>query len=162
MHRHDVRGSRSGLLALLDAGADASGLLGSARALAPADGSAGDALRARPVVSRRVLAASALLLVALVAGLYVGLRDGRAGVAPTRLHAASHLRSAASSRRKGLSSLPLAAQGPVSDALGAESPAYRFRALKGGILGASPAQHLQHELQPLRRLRQLGLHAGRT
>ncbi len=44
--------------------------------------------------------------------------------APWRL---SYVRTGASSHRKGLSSLPLAAQGPVSEALGAEDPAYRVR-----------------------------------
>ena len=36
------------------------------------------------------------------------------------------------SAQRGLASLPLAAQGPISQALGAESPAYRVRAARGG------------------------------
>ena len=73
------------------------------------------------------------------------------------LRASSHLRAGASSHRKGLSSLPPAAQGPVSEALGADNPAYRVRASSGGISRGEPRAASQHELQPLGDLRELGL-----
>ena len=46
-----------------------------------------------------------------------------------------------SSKRAGLLSLPQAAQGPVSRALGADDPAYSLRASNGAFAGSSPAQH---------------------
>jgi hypothetical protein len=51
-----------------------------------------------------------------------------------RTHTVSH---------EGLSSLPLAARGPISAALGADSPSYRVSAYHGGFEAASPAQHLR-------------------
>ena len=119
------------------------GALGAAGAFRPAvpvgDGSA---LGARLGLPWRVLAASLLLLVVLGGVLHETLAGGRASVAPAGFRASSHLRAGASAHRKGLSSLPLPAQGPISDALGAESPAYRVRAFRGGFRVASPAQHL--------------------
>ncbi len=44
--------------------------------------------------------------------------------------------------REGLLSMPLAARGPVSAALGADSPIYRVRAIGDGFTAATPAQHL--------------------
>ena len=76
--------------------------------------------------------------------LYEGLAGGRSSAAPAaRFHASSHLRPGASPHKKGLSSLPLGAQGPISQALGAESPAYRVSASRSGFSGASPAQRLR-------------------
>ena len=46
------------------------------------------------------------------------------------------------SARKGLLGLPLGAQGPVSEALGADSPAYRLAASGAGFAGTNPAQRL--------------------
>jgi hypothetical protein len=56
-------------------------------------------------------------------------------VAPlaARFHAISH---------GSLLSLPLAAQAPVSEALGGDSPAYRVSADRAGFSAANPAQHL--------------------
>jgi IPT/TIG domain/FG-GAP repeat len=45
--------------------------------------------------------------------------------------------------RGGLSSLPVAARGPVSAALGSADPRYRVRASKGGFEAVNPAQRLQ-------------------
>ena len=42
----------------------------------------------------------------------------------------------------GLQSLPVAAQGPVSAALGADGQAYRVSGLRGRFTASSPAQHL--------------------
>ena len=87
---------------------------------------------------------AALLSLALGAALYEGLAGGRSSVAPAaRFRASSHLRPGASPHKKGLSSLPLAAQGPISQALGAENPAYRVSASRGGFAAASPAQRLR-------------------
>jgi FG-GAP repeat len=83
----------------------------------------------------RALLAAALLSLALGAGVYEGLGGGRLSVAPAA--ARSHAFS-----QKGLLSLPLAAQGPVAAALGANNPAYRVSADPGGFSAASPAQHL--------------------
>ena len=102
----------------------------------------GQALRAWPAVPWRALLACALLSLALGAALYDSLAGGRVSVAPARFRASSHLHAGASSRRKGLSSLPPAAQGPVSEAVGADSRAYRVGASGNGFRAASPAQHL--------------------
>ena len=102
----------------------------------------GPALRAGSAVPWRALVACALLSLALGAALYESLAGGRASVAPARFRASSHLHAGASSHRKGLSSLPLAAQGPVSEAVGADSRAYRVGASGSGFRAASPAQHL--------------------
>jgi hypothetical protein len=45
--------------------------------------------------------------------------------------------------RRGLSSLPLTAQGPISGALGADDPAYRISSSSGGFRAVSPAQRLK-------------------
>jgi hypothetical protein len=86
------------------------------------------------VVSLGVLVAAAMWSLTLGAALYQSLAGGRSSVAgATRARAFSH---------KGLLGLPLAAQGPVSAALGADNPAYRVRAWNGGFRAVSPAQHL--------------------
>jgi hypothetical protein len=78
--------------------------------------------------------AAVVLSLAIGTLLYQGLTGGRSSVAPAaRTHAVSH---------EGLSSLPLAARGPVSAALGAGDPGYRVSAERGGFRTASPAQHL--------------------
>jgi hypothetical protein len=78
----------------------------------------GVALRGGVLLPWRTLLAAALLALAVGVALDGGLGRGGAPVAPAavRAHGLS---------RKGLSSLPLTAQGPVSAAMGADSPAYR-------------------------------------
>jgi hypothetical protein len=97
----------------------------------PMDLSATDrmALRAGAVVPWRALVAAALVSLALGAALYLGLAGGRSSVAP-----------AARSRgysREGLLSLPLAAQGPVSAAVGAHDPSYLVRWGRAGLHAVS-------------------------
>ena len=93
------------------------------------------ALVDRGVPGWRGLLTAAVLSIALGAGLYEGLPGGRSPVS-------SAARSHKGFSQKGLLSLPLAAQGPVAAALGADSPAYRVRANGGGFRAASPEQHL--------------------
>ncbi|HTU77849.1 MAG TPA: hypothetical protein VMF09_03740 [Solirubrobacteraceae bacterium] len=95
------------------------------------------ALTAKAPAVRAVLAAAVLSL-ALGVSLYETFARGHA-VPPL---AAAHQRSERLARA-GLLSLPLAAQGPVSEMLGSESRAYRVRASAGGFSAASPAQHLR-------------------
>ena len=122
-------------------------MLASAGALQTAHRSAGEGVAhgGRTVVSWRALVAAALLSLAVGAVLYLEASAGRrSSVIPAaRSGASSYARSGASSHRKGLSSLPLAAQGPVSGALGADNPAYRVSAFNGGFAATSPAQHLR-------------------
>src|SRR5438132_13841563 len=68
----------------------------------------------------RSLVVAALLSVAVGAALFVGSTDQRS----SRAHRAH---PGASTHKQGLFSLPGAAQGPVSQALGADIPAYRMR-----------------------------------
>jgi phosphodiesterase/alkaline phosphatase D-like protein len=121
-------------------------MLEAAGALQSANGGLSErGLRATAAVSWHALLAAALLALALGAALYEGLSGGRSSVAPAaRLHAATQLHPGAASHKKGLglSSLPLAAQGPISQALGADSPAYRVSASRTGFAAASPAQRL--------------------
>jgi hypothetical protein len=92
-------------------------------------------LRARAAVPWRALVAAALLSLALGAALLQGLAGQRSSVAPAgRPHGFS---------QKGLLSLPVAAQGPVSERLGADNPAYQVSTSKGGFAAASPAQRLR-------------------
>ncbi len=102
------------------------------------------ALGPKVVVPWRALLVAGLLCLALAAALYEGLAARHASV-PSAGHfrAASHLRSRPSSHQQSLSSLPLGAQGPISDALGAEDPAYRVRASNGGLSAASPTQRFR-------------------
>jgi hypothetical protein len=110
-------------------------MLGSA-ALQTADGSVGArvTLGARVVVSWRALVAAAVLSLVLGAALFPGLAGERSSVAPA-------VRSGGFSH-EGLLSLPLATQGPVSAAIGADEPAYRVSASSGGFAAVSPAQRL--------------------
>ncbi len=105
---------------------------------------ASDGIALRAGVSWRALVAAAVLALLLAAALWQGLAGERSSVAPAaHFHASSHLRSRPSAQeRKGLSTLPLGAQGPISQALGAENPAYRIGAFKGGFAASSPAQRL--------------------
>jgi YD repeat-containing protein len=78
--------------------------------------------------------AAALLLLALGVALATNLTGGRSSVpVATRSHAFSH---------ESLLSLPMAAQGPVSAALGADGQAYRVSRSDGGFRASSPTQHL--------------------
>jgi len=111
-------------------------MLREAAALQTANGSVSDrtAFRAGAVVSWRALVAAAVLSLVIGAALFQGVAGERSSVAATvRPGGFSH---------KGLISLPLAAQGPVSAAMGADSPAYRVSATGGGFAAASPAQRL--------------------
>jgi len=84
--------------------------------------------------SWQVLLAAALLALAVGTGAHETLGGGRSEVAPTvRSHHFS---------REGLLSLPVAAQGPVSAALGADGQAYRVSRWEGALQASSPAQHL--------------------
>ncbi len=103
---------------------------------APVDLSVGEpaAVRAGAVVPWRALSAAALLSLALGAALWLGLAGGRASLAPG-------VRSGAYSR-EGLLGLPLAAQGPVSAALGAHDPSYLVRWGRAGLHAVSGGQGL--------------------
>src|SRR5271156_1111517 len=85
---------------------------------------------ARTPLTWRALVAAALLSLALGVVLYESLVKGGSSVAPAQhLRASSRLKPAASTHgQKGLGSLPAAAQGPISQALGAGNPAYRVSA----------------------------------
>jgi hypothetical protein len=92
------------------------------------------ALGARALLPLRALLAAALLSLALGAALYASL-NGRRSATPVAVR--SHGLS-----QQGLLSLPPAARGPVSAALGADSPAYGVSATAAGFTASSPAQHL--------------------
>jgi DNA-binding beta-propeller fold protein YncE len=105
------------------------------------------ALGPRGLLGWRALVAAALLSLALVAALYAALA-GQSSTLASGPHAGGRLRTAAglrsqrnSARRASLLSLPQAAQGPASRALGADDPAYSLRASNGAFAGASPTQH---------------------
>jgi hypothetical protein len=87
----------------------------------------------------RVLIALALAALALGVAMFGVVLDH--GFGGTSRPAASGVR-AHSYSREGLLSLPLAAQGPVSAALGANSRAYLVTPAAGGFRAASPGQHL--------------------
>ena len=82
---------------------------------------------------RRVLLMAAML--SLVCGVALLDAAGRHSSVPVAVHAHGF-------SQKGLLSLPLAAQGPVSAALGDNNPAYRVGTEEGGFEAASPAQRL--------------------
>ncbi len=88
-----------------------------------------------PALPWRLVLAAALLSLLLGAALWQGLPGGRSST----LGAA---RSGGISR-EDVSSLPLAAQGPVSRALGAADPAYRIGAFRGGFQAVSAPQRLR-------------------
>jgi hypothetical protein len=87
-------------------------------------------------VPRHALAAAALLALALA--LAVALSHLLAGARPAAVPAARHGGLA----QPGLASLPPAAQGPVSAAVGADDPAYRVRRSDGALTAISPGQRL--------------------
>jgi trimeric autotransporter adhesin len=93
------------------------------------------ALSGRFALPWRALLTAALLSVALGVGVSEWLTAERSTPLPGA--PAHHALT-----RQGLLSLPLAAQGPISQALGANSPAYRVHRTTGGFVAASPAQHL--------------------
>jgi phosphodiesterase/alkaline phosphatase D-like protein len=119
---------------------------GSARALQTANGRVGEGIAPAPIAgaSRRAFLALALLAIAIVVAVYAGMAGRHSSAVPAAgLRASSRIHPGASSQKKGLLSLPLAAQGPVSEALGAGSPAYRIGASAGGFAGSSPTQHFR-------------------
>ena len=83
----------------------------------------------------RALAVAAVLVLALGAALHQGLTGGRPSVSAMFARPHGFL-------QKGLLGLPLAAQGPVSAALGDDIPAYRLSAGEGGFRASNPAQQL--------------------
>src|SRR5438876_46817 len=89
------------------------------------------AQRARPPVRESALVTAALLSLALGIALYKGLTGEHSSPAP-----AAHHRLA--EPQNGLLSLPPTARGPISSALGAEDPAYRVGASRGGFEAANP------------------------
>jgi hypothetical protein len=97
-------------------------------------------LLARPVLAWRTIAVAALLSLALAGALLgVSFYRGRGGARPQALPSANR----GVSRLVALSSLPTAAQGPISEALGAKSSTYRVRASPAGLEADNPAQHLR-------------------
>jgi IPT/TIG domain/FG-GAP repeat len=94
---------------------------------------------AAAAVSGRALVAAGLLSLLLGGVLSERLGHQRGSVFALHSGASSH----AVSSHKGLVTLPLAAQGSISGALGADSPTYRVRASGTGFRATSPAQHLQ-------------------
>ncbi len=98
---------------------------------------AGAVLGGRAALSSGWLVALAVLSLALGAALFEGLMAGQSSsVAPATARSREHV------SRQSLLSLPLAARGPVSAALGADSPAYRVAAAGGALTASNPAQHL--------------------
>jgi IPT/TIG domain/FG-GAP repeat len=94
--------------------------------------------RTAVAATARTLVAAALLSVLLGWVFFERADHQHAGVFATGSHRAPHA-IAAGNR---LASLPVAAQGPISRALGADNPAFRVRPSGGGLQAASPAQHL--------------------
>jgi hypothetical protein len=92
-------------------------------------------LGTRVGVSRRHLVAAALAALALAYALSHALGAGHRSLAPVVRHRPAR-------PQPGLSSLPPAAQGPISAALGADDPAYHVNASSGGFEAANPAQRL--------------------
>jgi IPT/TIG domain/FG-GAP repeat len=96
---------------------------------------------ARPAAAWRALVVLALLSLALVAVRYHWQGSSRSGApANARPHA---VLEPSASPLLGLSSLPAAARGPVSAALGADNPAYRVSHSPAGLAAANPAQRLR-------------------
>ena len=87
-----------------------------------------------------LVAALLALALALAATLYGTVVGGRSTARHSTTRHSSRAHDAA--RSEGLFSLPGAAQGPVSNALGAESSAYRIRARTDRLTASSPAQRL--------------------
>ena len=89
---------------------------------------------ARPLARSRTLVAAALVSLALAAILVHGLGGARTADLPRVRPVASGL-----TQSEGL---PLAAQGPISNAIGADSTAYRVRTTRSGLRLSNPAQDL--------------------
>jgi hypothetical protein len=123
-----------------------SAALGPLGAVQTAGRPVGDGVALWPTAGRprRALAVGLLVAIAFGVALYAGLM-GRHGssAAPARLQASTQVHPETTSQKKGLLSLPLAAQRPVSAALGADSPVYRMSASPGGFVGTSPTQHFR-------------------
>ena len=98
------------------------------------------AANARRVLWVQRLGSWPLLLAAALLALAVGTTV-RESLPSGRSSGAAHVRGHRFSRA-GLESLPVAAQGPVSAALGAEGQAYRVSRHGGGFTASSPGQHL--------------------
>jgi hypothetical protein len=91
------------------------------------------AVRARPRIGWRAPLIAGALAIALAAALYAVDRD-RSSVAPAaRTHTVTS---------RGLASLPLGAQGPASNAVAANDPAYAIRGQAFGLHAQNPAQSL--------------------
>jgi hypothetical protein len=91
----------------------------------------------------RALVAGALLALAIGVALYGSVTGERGGLPGGHRSGASvPVRPHEDLSQAGLLSLPPAAQGSVSAALGAESPSYGVHASGHGFGAASPAQHL--------------------
>ena len=95
----------------------------------------------------RALVAAGLLSLALALTLAAAL-TGQSSTRASGQHVGGRLSTAAglrshrnSAKTAGLLSLPQAAQGPVSQALGADDPAFSLRASNGSFAAASPTQH---------------------
>ncbi len=88
-------------------------------------------LLAKPSVSLRALAAAALLVLGIALSQALSAR-----------HNTSKAGASVAARAGGLASLPVAALGPVSTALGAESPTYRVHSSAAGVELSNPAQRL--------------------
>jgi hypothetical protein len=94
----------------------------------------------RSTATHRAMTLRRALVVVLVALLAIGVVLHK-GIGGSRRPVVSGVRAGAY-HQEGLLSLPAAAQGPVSAALGGSSNAYRVVSAAGGFHAASPAQHL--------------------
>ncbi len=88
----------------------------------------------------RALLAVAALSLALAAALYESVPGGDSP--PRAVASAPTLPRSPGTSRAGLLSVPAAAQGSLSSALGGDSAVYRVSAAARGFRAASPAQHL--------------------
>jgi phage gpG-like protein len=98
------------------------------------------ALHVRANESRSAVALRILLLLLLGAVLWRGFASEPHVASRAARPAAAHHRA---QPHRGLSSLPLAAQGVVSATLGSDSSAYRISRLGGEYQAVNPAQHLR-------------------
>jgi hypothetical protein len=107
---------------------------------AAVDAAAGEITVRAPAPSRRLTIAAGLLSLLLTAVLWQGLFTNHSPSAARGASFAAARSLRVSSTR--LSSLPLAAQTQLSQALGAEDPAYRIGGSGDGLAGANPGQRL--------------------
>jgi hypothetical protein len=105
---------------------------GSVRVAVVGGGLSGAVRSLRPAVCMRALLCAGVLAVLAGGAAFVGIRAGHSGAM------AGHPRAS----RQGLSSLPLALQGPASDSLGADERGYDASAAAGGFVMQNPAQRL--------------------